>query len=234
MGIVGCATVGETLKRLRSQRDLMRAAAYSGGAALALTLYIAWHGTPAPGDIDVITWFQDIGFFSNNASWVNALGTFEWQALSLAVALLCAALGPRLGLHGGSVGERTAAVWAFVLAFALRMFSTPLKEMAQANRPSLDFHVRVTADFPGYGFPSGHVFSDVLVFGAIAVFAPRLIGAGAGAAVRVACVAVLVLAGPARMAVGAHWPSDVLGGYLWGIAALCVAVAGGRRLAGQR
>ena len=84
--------------------------------------------------------------------------------------------------------------------------------------------------FDGYGFPSGHVYGDVLIFGVLAVIAPVVFGRTAGAAARVLCLAVIVLAGPARMVIGAHWPSDVLGGYLWGATALCLAVIGGRRL----
>lgn len=212
----------------------MRLAAWCGTAALALTLLVAWHGTPLPGDVRVIRDFQDRRVLDDNAAWVNALGRYHWQLAGVAAALALAALGPWLGLRAGAQNDRLAAVWTVLLALGLRIFSGPLKDMAQAQRPTTDFHVKVTADFPGYGFPSGHVYSDVLMYGALAVIAPSLLGRGAGTAVRVFFCAVIVLAGPMRMAVGAHWPSDVLGGYLWGVAALCLAVAGGRRLAGQR
>ncbi len=212
----------------------MRLAAWCGTAALALTLLVAWHGTPLPGDVRVIRDFQDRRVLDDNAAWVNALGRYHWQLAGVAAALALAALGPWLGLRAGAQKDRLAAVWTVLLGLGLRIFSGPLKDMAQAQRPTTDFHVKVTADFPGYGFPSGHVYSDVLMYGALAVIAPSLLGRGAGTAVRVFFCAVIVLAGPMRMAVGAHWPSDVLGGYLWGAAALCLAVAGGRRLAGQR
>jgi undecaprenyl-diphosphatase len=234
LGSLVGSPAGEALKSLSSQRDLMRVAAYSAGVALLLTLYVAWHGTPIPGDVAVIRKFQAVGFFDDNERWVNALGLFSWQVGLVALGLLIAAFGPAAGLTAGSRQQRTAAIWSLLIALGLRVLSTPLKEMAQAKRPSLDFHVRVNAEFPGYGFPSGHVYSDVLIFGTLAVVAPRLVGPAAGAAVRVLCLAVIVLAGPSRMSIGAHWPSDVLGGYLWGTAALCLAVAGGWRMAGKR
>ncbi len=153
---------------------------------------------------------------------------------AVAAALVLAAFGPWLGLRTGGQDDPLAAAWTVLVATGLRVFSGPLKDMAQAQRPSTDFHVKVTQDFPGYGFPSGHVYGDVLMYGALAVVAPMLLGRGAGTAARVFFLAVIVLSGPMRMAVGAHWPSDVLGGYLWGVAALCLAIAGGRRLAGRR
>lgn len=218
----------------RTQRDLLRIAGWCGLAAVALTLLVAWHGTPLPGDVRVIREFQGIRLLDNNETWINVFGRIQWQAVTVLVALLLAAFGPALGLRAGSQKERLLAAWTMLLALALRVLSNPLKEMAQAERPTTDFHIRVTADFAGYGFPSGHVYGDILVYGALAVVAPILFGRGAGAAVRVFTVALIVLAGPARMAVGAHWPSDVLGGYLWGVAALCVALVGGRRLSGQK
>lgn len=211
----------------------MRLAATCGGSALVLTLYVAWHGTPVPGDVRVIREFQDIGFVYDNQGWVNALGRYPWQVTLAVVAIVVAALGNRIGL-AASPKDRMVAIWTLLVALALRILSNPLKEMAQATRPSLDFHIRVTEDFAGYGFPSGHVYGDVLMYGALAVVAPRIAGAALGAAVRVFCLVIIVMSGPARMTIGAHWPSDVVGGYLWGAAALCLAVAGGRRLAGQR
>lgn len=212
----------------------MRFAAWCGGAAMALTLLVAWHGTPLPGDVRVIREFQGIRPLDQNADWVNALGRYHWQLAGVAAALVLAAFGPWLGLRGGNQKERLTVVWTVLIALGLRVLSGPLKDMAQTKRPSTDFHVKVTQDFPGYGFPSGHVYGDVLMYGALAALAPLLLGRGAGSAARVFFIAIIVLSGPARMAVGAHWPSDVLGGYLWGAAALCLAVAGGRRLAGNR
>lgn len=212
----------------------MRLAAVSGIAALVLTLAVAWHGTPLPGDLRVIREFQGVQFFRDNEGWVNALGAYEIHVGIVAGGLVVAAFGTRMGLKAAGQVERTAAIWTLLMALGLRVLSTPLKDATEASRPSLDFTIRVTEDFPGYGFPSGHVFGDMLIFGALAVVAPRLVGPGLGAAVRVLCIAILVLCGPSRMSVGAHWPSDVLGGYLWGLAGLCVAVVGGWRLAGRR
>lgn len=71
------------------------------------------------------------------------------------------------------------------------------------------------------GFPSGHAFGAVLFFGLVWWLAPML------ARSRLACRAVRALAlrlilatGYSRVLVGAHWPSDVIGGYLWGLLVL--------------
>jgi undecaprenyl-diphosphatase len=148
--------------------------------------------------------------------------------------LAAVAVGPRIGIRGASVAERTIAAWALIAALGLRTISSPLKSMAQAERPSSAYDLRITHDLTSYGFPSGHVLGDVVVFGTLAVFAPLIVGRTAGAAMRVFCLAIILLAGPARMTVGAHWPSDVAGGYLWGGAALCVGLFFGRRMAAGR
>lgn len=234
MGILGGPTPGEALRGMAGQRDLMRTAALSGIAALALTIVVGWQGTPLPGDLRVLKDVQGIRFFRDNEGWINSLGVYEVHVAVVAAGVIVAAFGSRLGLTPGTQRERTAAIWTFLMGLGLRTLSTPLKEGTQASRPSLDFNIRVAEDFPGYGFPSGNVYADVLVYGALAVVAPRLFGPGPGAAIRVMCIVIILLSGPTQMSAGAHWPSDVLGGYLWGAAGLCLAVAGGWRLAGRR
>ena len=72
-------------------------------------------------------------------------------------------------------------------------------------------------------FPSGHVVGEVAVYGLIFVFAGRAIPwRPAVWLVRVVCLAQIALGGVARVYVGAHWPSDVLGGLV--LAGLYLAI----------
>ena len=75
-----------------------------------------------------------------------------------------------------------------------------------------------------YPYPSGHMLRAVLLLGAVYALWPN----------RPVCVAVvLTLAGAAwaRVYLGTHWPSDVLGGALLGLAGLLWAF--GRRYPGK-
>lgn len=67
---------------------------------------------------------------------------------------------------------------------------------------------------PGGGYPSGHVLGQVLVYGFLIAFAPRLFGLRTTVAVRAACLALIAFGGGQRIYTGAHWPSEVLGGAL--------------------
>ena len=74
------------------------------------------------------------------------------------------------------------------------------------------------------GFPSGHVFGAAIVYGLIFAYAPRAITFKPLAALlRAFCVCEIALIGPARMYVGAHWFSDVVGALL--LAGIYLALA---------
>ncbi|MGE0601912.1 MAG: phosphatase PAP2 family protein [Dehalococcoidia bacterium] len=214
-----------------TERRLLQAAAVSGALALLLTLYVAWHGAPLPGDVEVARWVQDRSLANRFEGPINLLGNFPVQLPIGVACMVLAAFAPRLGIASATARDRTFAVWALVAALILRSASTPLKSMAQADRPEPGFDLHIARDFSGFGFPSGHVLSDIVVYGTIAVIAPAIFGRAAGAAARVFCVAIILFSGPARIAVGAHWPGDVLGGYLWGLAGLFLALAFAHRLA---
>jgi membrane-associated phospholipid phosphatase len=110
------------------------------------------------------------------------------------------------------------------LALILMHLSYPLKEIVASPRPSADL-VEETEGGGGYGFPGGRAGNAVLVIGACAWIAARhgesrwartVIWGGAGL--------WIFVVGLARIMVGAHWPSDILGAWLWTIPVL-IAIA---------
>lgn len=92
-----------------------------------------------------------------------------------------------------------------------------IKMLMARQRPTADL-VHIVTPAPGYSYPSGHaVFFTWLAFMLAFSLAPRVRprwrwGLWVGAAV------VIVLACTARVWAGAHWPSDVAGGFLLALA----------------
>ena len=121
-------------------------------------------------------------------------------------------------------GERRAA--AFIAVAALAGSINVLTKMIVASpRPTTDL-VQVIQIANGSGFPSGHAFSATLLYGAVWIVLPSIVPN------QTACrlmrgVVVLVALGIcwSRIRLGAHWPSDVLGGILWGMVALSLLTA---------
>lgn len=79
----------------------------------------------------------------------------------------------------------------------------------------------------GATFPSGHT-TTATVFAAFAVWAlvPRTGAPGRRAALVAAAVVYAGVVGITRVWLGVHWPSDVVGGWLFGAAAATLAIAG--------
>jgi len=203
-------------------RQLMRAAAVLGIAAMVLTLVVAAHGAPLPGDVRVARTIQDTGL-RQNADIVNALGDWRWVPFAASAALI--ASGLRLG-GGRTPGRvRADALAAYAVVLPLWLWVLALKVLVASPRPTADFGLFIDRARTTYGFPSGHVYGDVLVYGAMAAVAAAYLHPRLVLPARAVAVAIIVLAGPARIVVGAHWPSDVLGAYLWGGSALCLALA---------
>ena len=91
-----------------------------------------------------------------------------------------------------------------------------LKNVIQSPRPTNEY-VTIRDQAAGFGFPSGHTMAVVVFCGVVAYLAWRLIERRRYQYAVHACVALTVIGiGFSRIYSGAHWPSDVLGGYLWG------------------
>lgn len=94
-----------------------------------------------------------------------------------------------------------------------------IKELVARARPPASASL---VDAAGHAFPSAHAASSVALYGLLASLLLRRLDGRARVAAAVLTVAGVVVIGLTRIYLGAHYPSDVLAGWLVG---LVVAVA---------
>jgi undecaprenyl-diphosphatase len=114
------------------------------------------------------------------------------------------------------------ALFVAVTAIGSSLLNDLVKSLVDRARPILPQPVSVAH---GLGFPSGHAQAAVVGYGILLViFLPMLHGAARVAAVRGAVLMIAAI-GFSRIALGVHYLSDVLAGYVLGAAWLAAMVA---------
>jgi undecaprenyl-diphosphatase len=147
-------------------------------------------------DFDVPAWGGAAGF-------TNQAGGTLWASVSWVVAIAALAALARW---------RDASYLAVTIA--PRGVNALVKLLVDRPRPSAEL-VRVSENAPGSAFPSGHVTAALtfyLLLFVVAFFVVRQ--PGLRWALQGFCLFMALMVGPGRVYSGAHWPSDVLGGYL--------------------
>lgn len=100
------------------------------------------------------------------------------------------------------------------LTLVPRAINSIVKDVVDRPRPSPDL-LHVTGDASGPGFPSGHTVGTAALFGLLFFLIPAVVPwRPLRWALQLGCLLAVAAAGPARVYVGVHWPSDTLAGYL--------------------
>jgi len=104
-----------------------------------------------------------------------------------------------------------------IAALVIRAGNALIKTTADSPRPTAQYVQKLETP-EGLGFPSAHVMGVVLLYGVVAILAQELIPSRAlRLPVQAFAIGMILIVGPGRIYSGAHWPTDVLGAYLYGL-----------------
>jgi undecaprenyl-diphosphatase len=114
------------------------------------------------------------------------------------------------------------ALWVAAAIVGAGVLDFTLKLIVHRARPVLPAAV---ASAPGYSFPSGHALASIVAFGVALLLVLPLVHGGWRVVAWAVAVGCVLLVGFARVALGVHFISDVLAGWLIGLGWLAVTVA---------
>ena len=182
----------------------------TAGVLGTLTLYIlAWAYPTFPGDEGAILRFQALrtGWLDDAAVGFANLGLF-WVFLPAAAVLVGCLL----------LARRYADVAMVVAGLVAIGIGNGLKLLVDRPRPEYHLVGPLQSDL---SFPSGHSLLAVIMGGVLFYLVGQWVKP---LALRWAMQAALILAvmamGASRVYMGVHWPSDVIGSYVFGAMAL--------------
>lgn len=186
--------------------------------AVSLSLH-ATAGGLFPGDLATAERLQD----TPGGRYIEPVADFIYL---IPVQIVVLATGFVLALRA-----RNASLAAAVLLVAAARIASPiLKDLIDRPRP-IAGELLLREPAKGSAFPSGHALTSVLVYGyaayAALLHAPREIRRW----LIVAATAAVLLIGWDRVWDGAHWPSDVYGGWGIGVLLLAASIWATRRIA---
>ncbi len=174
-------------------------------AALALVwVAMLWLGG-AEGDRAVLAFL----YAGDNPGWGRAARTIT-ELGSFPVVMSLAVIG---GLLLARRGQMRAAWLLLALPVTSGLIVELLKRWIGRLRPHDQEHLLV--EVQSYAFPSGHTANATVVWLGLALLLVR--GARARPVAIAAAALLAVAIGLSRNMLGVHWPSDVVGGWTFGL-----------------
>lgn len=128
-----------------------------------------------------------------------------------------------MAIVGAGIAKENMRLWvsggAAIVALGI---GASLKLILQRNRPLSDYVASMR--FDTFSFPSGHTLGSTVSFGLLAFLAWHFLPAPFGMIVAVLLGLIVVGVGLSRVYLGAHFPSDVMAGWLLGVGFLLLII----------
>lgn len=162
-------------------------------------------------------WFKTLMFF------VSIPGWFPWSMITVVIGSVIA----------GWFWSVRIGIYIFVISSLQAPLNWLIKTIVARPRPSEPL-VEVVKPETGYSFPSGHVMFYTIFFGFLIFLVMKYTPRTTLRAIALLLLGgIILLVGPSRMYLGAHWLSDVVAGYLIGLVYLGWAIVIYRWLCGK-
>ena len=177
-----------------------------GLASAAGFLLVAWAVNGSGG----------LGFDATAAAAIQRLPVpvGVWVALTELGGFSLVLVGTAFALSALASGRVRLALIVAVILIGAALFTDHVKDVVGRPRPPEPL---ISAE--GYSFPSGHTLNSTVTYGLIAVVAWRSrLTRQVRTIVGAVGVVVPIVVGLSRIALGVHYPSDVLAGWLGGTA----------------
>jgi membrane-associated phospholipid phosphatase len=202
---------------MRPARIPWHALLRAGGLALGIGLPVAALAYVVRSDVGpVVRW--DMRAISEATSFTRAHGlrdslvvlqeVFQPRWLYLGGSLVCLWMWRRHGAPG-------RALWGFGTLMASWVIANLAKEAVRRARPVVE---DALVHAGGTSFPSGHAFAAAAVGTTVTLLVWPVLGPRGRVAVPTVAALLTVAASADRVLLGVHYPSDVVGGILLGVA----------------
>jgi membrane-associated phospholipid phosphatase len=196
---------GEPKRRLITV--LLMVAAVALSVFLALAAYVMSRHGEVPVDVRIENFVR-----AHRTGWlVVTMKTITWLGSNVVLIPVVLGAASWFLLKRGDSGSAIELVVALVGSIILYDIA---KAVVHRARPPAIY--RVGYNFSGASFPSGHSTSAIAVWGMLAFLLALRASPRRRKGLLVGAVVLIVAIGTSRIYIGAHWPTDVIGGFALG------------------
>jgi len=185
-------------------------------AIVSLMAFLAYEFPTLPFDLATTNELQEITDtpFLGLMVFISAFGYMPWSAVTVGAGVVV--VGVLLGWKDGAY---------LLLLTVIQAVANQLIKTAVGRARPLDTLVNVFVPVAGNSFPSGHVMFYTVFFGFLFFLAwTRLPHSFWRVLLMALTGGLILLIGPSRMYLGAHWLSDVIAAYLLGFIILAFGI----------